>query len=67
MLNVVLVALLIIYVIFNFITAYLYTAKQMKENFIEEQCVVGCFFANIFYAPAWILKAIRFVVVTAVR
>lgn len=58
---------LILYFAFNLITARMWSAKDMKRDFIDGQCFVGKVFANIFYAPAWILKGIRYVVVTLIK
>lgn len=55
------------YMVFNFITAKLKTSREMKNEFIEGQCAVGKVFANIFYAPAWLLKGIRCLVVSTVK
>lgn len=56
----------IAYVVFNFITAKKMTAIEMKENFIDGQCVVGKIFANIFYSPAWLLKGIKAAVIATI-
>ncbi len=58
---------LILYFAFNLITARMWSAKDMKRDFIDGQCFVGKVFANIFYAPAWILKGVRYVVVTLIK
>lgn len=46
----------------NFVVSYRYTAEEMREKFIEGQCLVGKIAANVFYALAWGLKGLRFVV-----
>ena len=38
------------------------TVSEMKEDFIDDQCLLGKIFANIFYAPAWLFKGIKFLV-----
>lgn len=43
------------------------SAKQMYEEFIAGQCLVGKICANIFYAPAWFFKGLRFVVLCAIK
>lgn len=63
----IIVVLLIIYVVCNLITAKCWSAKEMKRDFVDGQCLVGKVFANIFYAPAWLLKGIRIVVLASVR
>lgn len=65
--KIILIILACIYVAFNFLTAKLMNAKEMKHEFVDGQCVVGRVFANIFYLPAWVLKALRFVVVSLVK
>lgn len=50
------------YLIFNFITAMIYTVDDMLKHFVVGQCKVGMVFANIFYAPAWLLKGLRFAI-----
>ena len=57
----------LLYVAFIFVTAHLLDAREMKKKFIDGQCVAGKIFANIFYAPAWLLKGIRFIVVSVVK
>lgn len=56
-----------IYIVFNIITSKLMNAKEMKQEFVDGQCTVGRVFANIFYAPAWFLKLIRFIIVATVK
>lgn len=65
--EIILIIIAFIYVVFNFITAKLMSAKEMKHEFVDGQCAVGRVFANIFYAPAWLLKAIRFVVAATIK
>ena len=65
--KIILIIIACIYVAFNFLTAKLMNAKEMKHEFVDGQCVVGRVFANIFYLPAWVLKALRFVVVSLVK
>lgn len=65
--KIILIVLACIYAAFNFLTAKLMNAKEMKHEFVDGQCVVGRVFANIFYLPAWALKAFRFIVVSLVK
>lgn len=44
---------------FNLVAAITLDKDQMKEKFITNECLVGRFFVNIFYAPAWMLKGLR--------
>lgn len=55
------------YAVFNIIVAYTHSAREMREEFIEGQCVAGMIFANLFYAPAWVLKIIRGFVMSVVK
>lgn len=61
------VTILIVYVAINLITAKRMSAKHMHKEFIEGQCVVGKICANIFYAPAWLLKGVRALVLATIR
>jgi len=56
-----------LYLAFNVLTAKLYTTKELKQCIIDGQCAVGMVFANVFYAPAWILKLVRHLVVAIVK
>ena len=57
----------VLYIVYNLITAKLLSAKEMKNDFIDGQCTVGMILTNIFYAPAWILKGIRFTVTAVIK
>ena len=61
------VVLLIFYAIINLFTAKCWSAREMKQDFIEGQCLVGRIFANIFYAPAWFLKGLRVLVLATIK
>ena len=65
--KIILIILVCVYTAFNLLTAKLMNAKEMRGEFIDGQCAVGRVFANIFYAPAWILKGLRFVVVGLIK
>ena len=56
------IAVICLYAAINVVTAKVMNAKEMKEEFITGQCLVGKIAANIFYAPAWLLKALKVVV-----
>lgn len=62
-----LIITVVLYTAFNLITAKLYSAREMKHDFIDGQCVVGKVFANLFYLPAWVLKGLRFIVVAVIK
>lgn len=65
--KIILIVIAFIYAAFNILTAKLMSAKEMRKSFVEGQCTVGAVFANVFYAPAWLLKAIRFLVVATIK
>lgn len=58
----IIIAVICLYAAINIVTAKVMNAKEMKEEFITGQCLVGKIAANIFYAPAWLLKALKVVV-----
>lgn len=60
------IAIICVYLAFNFITAKVMSASRMRKEFIDGQCLIGKICANIFYAPAWMLKGLRFIVLAAV-
>ena len=51
-----------LYISVNIVTAKEMSAKEMKDDFIDNQCLVGKIAANIFYAPAWLLKALKVII-----
>lgn len=59
--------ILIVYIAINFVVARKMTVKEMYADFIDGQCTVGMICANIFYAPAWFLKGIKFVVLITIK
>ena len=61
------IMIVILYTAFNLITAKLYSAQEMKQGLIDNQCIVGMIFANVFYLPAWALKGLRCIVVGAIK
>lgn len=46
----------------NAITAIKLPAHEMKRRYVTGQCVVGRIAAAIFYAPAWVIKGVAFIV-----
>ena len=62
-----LIVLICLYIVFNCTTAKLIGAEEMKQRFIDGQCVVGKIAANIFYAPAWLLKGVKFLAVNLIK
>lgn len=60
--KILIIALVCLYAAINIVTAKVMNAKEMKEEFITGQCLVGKIAANIFYAPAWLLKALKVII-----
>lgn len=54
-------------IISNIYTIRVMSAKEMRDKFVKGQCFVGKVLANIFYAPAWFFKGLRFVVVATIK
>lgn len=65
--NIIIGTLAAAYIIFNFVVSSKLGVKDMKMKFIDGQNVVGKIATNIFYAPAWILKGIKFLAVTLIK
>lgn len=53
-------ALVCSYIAYNFAVAETFSAWQMCKRLIVGQNFVGMVLTNIFYAPAWMLKAIQY-------
>lgn len=56
-----------VYLAFNIVTSKMMSGKEMKEHFIDNQCVVGKIAANIFYSPAWFMKVFKMFIVFIVK
>ncbi len=65
--NVLIVITVIAYIFVNCVTSRIYSAREMHREFIDGQCLVGMICANIFYAPAWLLKGIRAFVIATIK
>lgn len=65
--NILIIAIICLYIAFNIVTSKLLTAKEMKSRFIDGQCIIGRIAANAFYSFAWLLKGIKFVLVKTVK
>lgn len=65
--NILIIAIICLYVAFNIVTSKMLTAAEMKSRFIDGQCIVGRIAANAFYSFAWLLKGIKFIVVKTVK
>lgn len=61
------IAVICAYIAFNMVIASVYSKDDMTQKFITGQNVVGMIASNIFYAPAWLLKLVRFVVVKFIK
>ena len=60
--NIIILAIAFAIIVINIFTALKLSAKQMKEHFIDGNCIVGRIAAGIFYAPAWLIKAVKFII-----
>lgn len=67
MIKIAIYAFVVFYVFCNLVVAHNYSARDMRDEFVRGQCRVGKFCANVFYAPAWVLKAVRMIVVASVK
>ena len=56
------IAVICLYAAINIVTAKVMSAAEMKEEYIDGQCLVGKIAANIFYAPVWLLKALKVII-----
>lgn len=57
----------IAYMVLNVIVSKQWSAKEMRVKFIQGQNIVGAIATNVFYAPAWVLKAVKFLAVTFIK
>ena len=60
-LNIIIGTLAAAYITFNFVVSNRMDVKAMTAKFITGQNVVGKIATNIFYAPAWALKGLKFI------
>lgn len=51
----------LVWMFFNAYVAHKYTAKRMKEDFIDSQTWFSKLLFNMFFAPAWILQGVYYV------
>ncbi|MGN1316670.1 MAG: hypothetical protein ACI4VW_06340 [Acutalibacteraceae bacterium] len=65
--KILMIAIICLYIALNITTSKMLTAKEMKNRFIDGQCIIGKIAANIFYCVAWLLKGIKFVVMVTVK
>ena len=55
------------YIVFNFVVSKRMAVEEMAGKFIKGQNVVGRIATNIFYAPAWFLKGLKFLAVNFIK
>ena len=60
--NIIIAVIAVAIITINIFTAAKFSARQMKEHFIDGNCIVGRIAAGIFYAPAWLIKAGKFII-----
>lgn len=65
--KILIIAMICLYIALNITTSKMLTAKEMKNRFIDGQCIIGKIATNIFYCVAWLLKGIKFVVMVTVK
>lgn len=65
--NIIGTLVVIAWIFINCVTARFYNIKEMRDSFVHGQCLVGKVFANIFYAPAWLLKGLRLLVLATIK
>lgn len=51
-----------LWAISNLYVAVTETEEEMRDDFVTNQCLVGKVCANIFYAPAWVLKVLKAII-----
>jgi len=66
-LNIIIGTLAVAYITFNFVVSNRMDIKAMTAKFITGQNVVGKIATNIFYAPAWVLKGLKFLAVKLIK
>lgn len=57
----------VIYIILNCAISKKMNVKEMKSKFVTGQNLVGKIATNIFYAPAWLLKCVKFLAVNLIK
>lgn len=65
--KILIIALVCLYAAINIVTAEVMSPKEMKAEYVTGQCLVGKIAANIFYAPAWALKALKVIILFMVK
>lgn len=65
--NILIIVVLCVYLAFNILVAKCMSTKEMQHRFVDGQNLVGKIATNIFYAFAWILKGLKFVIINTVK
>ncbi len=60
--KILIIAIICLYAAINLVTTKTMSVKEMKEKYIDNQCTVGKIAANIFYFPAWFMKAAKIII-----
>lgn len=58
---------IIVWLAINIITSKYKSARQLAAMILSGHCFVGKASAMIFYSPAWLLKAIREIVLATIK
>lgn len=65
-LKILLALIIIAYAVIQFLVVHWLSTQEMRKRFVRGQNLVGAIFTNVFYAPAWILKGIRYAFTTLI-
>lgn len=60
--NIIILVIAFAVIVVNIFTALKFSARQMKEHFIDGNCIVGRVAAGIFYSLAWLIKGVKFII-----
>ena len=65
--NILIIVVLCAHIAFNILVAKFMSVAEMQRRFVDGQNVVGKIATNIFYAFAWLLKGLKFVIINTVK
>ena len=65
--KILLISIFIFYLLCNIVITKTMSAKEMYAEFVDGQCVIGKYCANIFYLPAWMLKFLRIMITKIIK
>lgn len=51
-----------LYLILNLAVAMMFRTRGLKKRFVDNQCPATVLLVNLFFAPAWILKGIKYLI-----